>query len=144
MLRLLLGVGVYAALAVSASAGRVNFDDLAGRLATELKKFREGRASACTYCPIPPYSDGARKMGISPATVVLMVTVSINGIDEEICVVKNPGYGLAEQAIESVSEWRFRPASGKDGKPVSAAVPVEVSSHLFENGKEITRAKVMG
>jgi hypothetical protein len=70
-----------------------------------------------------------------------MVTVSINGIVEKISVVKNPGYGLAEQAIESVTWWRFRPASGKDGTPVSVAVPVEVSFHLFENRKEITRAE---
>jgi TonB family protein len=99
---------------------------------------------ACTYCPIPQYSDGARKAGIQSAIVVLMVTVSIKGTAEKISVVKSPGYGLAEQAIESVSEWKFRPASGKDGVPVAVAAPVEVSFHLFENGKEITRGGVMG
>jgi hypothetical protein len=33
---------------------------------------------------------------------------------------------LPEKAIEIVSAWKFRPAAGKDGTPVSVAVPVEV------------------
>jgi TonB family protein len=82
---------------------------------------------ACTYCPIPGYSDEARKARIQSATVVLMVTISAQGSAEKISVLKSPGYGLAEKAIETVSDWKFRPAPGKDGAPVPVAVPIEVS-----------------
>ena len=81
----------------------------------------------CTYCPIPGYSDEARKARIQSATVVLMVTISTKGSAEKISVMKSPGYGLAEKAIENVSDWRFRPAPGKDGTPVPVAVPIEVT-----------------
>jgi TonB family protein len=82
---------------------------------------------ACTYCPVPGYSDQARKARIQSATVVLMVTISAKGSAEKISVLKSPGYGLAEKAIETVSDWKFRPAPGKDGAPVPVAVPIEVS-----------------
>lgn len=82
---------------------------------------------SCAYCPVPGYSDEARKARIQSATVVLMVTISAKGTAEKISVMKSPGYGLAEKAIETVSDWKFRPAPGKDGAPVSVAVPVEVA-----------------
>ncbi len=82
---------------------------------------------ACTYCPIPQYSERARKAGIQSASVVLVVTISSKGSAEKISVSKSPGYGLTEKAIETVSDWKFRPASGQDGAPVPVIVPIEVT-----------------
>jgi hypothetical protein len=80
----------------------------------------------CAYCPIPGY---LKAPAITSATVGLMVTVSTKGLAVRISVLKNPGYGFVAPAIESVSEWKFRPASGQDGAPVPVAVPVDVTFH---------------
>jgi TonB family protein len=39
--------------------------------------------------------------------------------------------GLAVKAIEAVRKWRFKPATDKEGKPVSVLVPIEVTFRLY-------------
>jgi TonB family protein len=80
---------------------------------------------ACAYCPAPAYLGATRLT--QPATVELMVTISVAGTAEKISVIKSPGYTLTERAVETVSEWKFRPAPGKDGTPVPVAVPIDVT-----------------
>jgi TonB family protein len=80
---------------------------------------------ACLYCP-PPANTG-RWRSNQPQNVVLTVIVSIAGTAEKISVLRSPGYFLSEQAIEAVSEWKFRPAPGENGKPTTVIVPIEVS-----------------
>ena len=41
----------------------------------------------------------------------------------------NPTYGLDEQAIKSVSEWKFRPGM-MDGKPVAVRVSIQTKFTL--------------
>jgi TonB family protein len=79
----------------------------------------------CLYCPIP--ADTGRWRTNQPQNVVLSVTISIAGAAEKISVVRSPGYFLSERAIEAVSEWKFRPAPGEDGKPTTVLVPIEVT-----------------
>jgi TonB family protein len=86
-------------------------------------------APTCVYCPIPSYSDDARAARIQTAKVTLTVTVSTKGEAIKVVLDKNPGFGLGEKAIEDVSEWKFRPAM-QNGKPVTVAVPVEVTFNL--------------
>jgi TonB family protein len=80
---------------------------------------------ACAYCPAPAYSGRGRITQIQ--TVELLVTISAAGTAEKISVIHSPGYILTERAVETVSEWRFRPAPGKDGTPVPVAVPIDVT-----------------
>ena len=61
------------------------------------------------YCPIPQYTDQARKAHIQ-GTVVLQTTITIEGKAVNISVVKGLGYGMDEKAIEAVKKWRFKPA----------------------------------
>jgi TonB family protein len=49
----------------------------------------------------------------------------------EIEVVKGPGLGLEEKAVEAVKQWRFKPAMGPSGKPVAVVVPIEVTFRLL-------------
>ncbi len=84
---------------------------------------------ACVFCPAPSYSDKARKARLQ-SSVVLAVTVSKDGRTARISILKDPGYGLTEIAIETVSEWNFKPAIGKEGKPVPVVVPVEVTFRM--------------
>lgn len=87
----------------------------------------------CTKCPIPPYPDKARKARLQSSTVVLSVVVSAEGHAARIAILKDPGFGLTDRAIETVSVWEFKPAMGKDRKPVAVKVPVEVTFRITRN-----------
>jgi TonB family protein len=84
----------------------------------------------CLYCPIPQYSDEARKAKYQ-GTVVLQVTITTDGRAINISVVKGPGLGLEEKAIEAVKGWKFKPAVGPSGRPVPTIVPIEVTFRLY-------------
>jgi len=84
----------------------------------------------CLYCPIPQYSDEARKAKYQ-GTVVLQVTITPDGRAINISVVKGPGLGLEEKAIEAVKGWKFKPAVGPNGKIVATIVPIEVTFRLY-------------
>jgi len=84
----------------------------------------------CAYCPQPTYSEEARKakyMGV----VVLQVIVTADGRATQIEVVKGPGLGLEEKAVDAVKQWRFKPALGPNGKPVATLVTIEVNFRLL-------------
>lgn len=85
---------------------------------------------SCLYCPDPQYSDEARKAKYQ-GVVVLQVVITLDGRATNIVVVKSPGLGLDEKAIEAVRQWKFRPAIGPSGKPVPTQVPIEVTFRLF-------------
>jgi TonB family protein len=84
----------------------------------------------CLYCPQPKLSKAARKAKVS-GTVLLDVTVTSNGQVAKPMVVKGSGTGLDEQALEAVRNWKMKPASGPDGKPVDCRVQVEVTIHSY-------------
>ncbi len=85
---------------------------------------------ACLYCPEPQYSEDARKAKYQ-GTVVLQAIIEPNGSATNIEIVKGPGLGLEEKAVEAVRTWKFRPALGPDGKPVRVQVPIEVTFRLL-------------
>jgi TonB family protein len=85
---------------------------------------------SCAYCPDPKYSEEARKAKYQ-GTVVLQAVITPDGRATEIEVVKGPGLGLEEKAVEAVKTWRFKPAIGPNGKPVAVIVPIEVTFRLL-------------
>ena len=70
------------------------------------------------------FSDEARRRRIE-GTVLVSFTVSEQGLPIDMRIVKSVGYGLDEQALLAVNQYRFEPAL-QDGKPVPAPVSVEV------------------
>ena len=84
---------------------------------------------ACAYCPNPNYTDEARAAKFN-GTVILEVVVTAEGQVENISVVRKAGYGLEQNAIETVRKWQFKPATGPNGKPVATIVPIEVTFRL--------------
>jgi TonB family protein len=85
------------------------------------------------YTPEPEFSDEARRKHVE-GVVVLKLTVSENGDVTDAVVTTGLGYGLDEKALEAVRRWKFK-APLKDGQPISTTVNVEVSFHLFNQGK---------
>jgi len=84
---------------------------------------------ACLKCPDPSYTPEARADRIR-GRVLLLVTVTEQGLTDQIGILDGLADGLTEQALEAVRNWRFKPAIGKDGKPFTTRVPVEVTFRL--------------
>jgi len=63
-------------------------------------------------------------------TVVLAVEVEPDGAPHNIRVVRGLGFGLDENAIDAVSQWKFQPGM-KDGVPVTVAATIEVNFRLL-------------
>jgi len=85
---------------------------------------------SCLYCPEPQYSEDARKAKYQ-GTVVLRVIIQPDGHATDIEIVKGPGLGLEQKAIEAVRTWRFKPALGPTGTPVATITPIEVTFRLL-------------
>lgn len=81
------------------------------------------------YSPEPSFSDEARKAKFQ-GIVLLMLVVGKDGHPYNIRVRQSLGMGLDEKAIESVKNWRFRPATLK-GQPVDTQIAVQVDFHLY-------------
>jgi len=75
----------------------------------------------------PEFSDEARRRN-KEGTVRLRLTVDENGKPMNIVVVRGIGYGLDEQAVRAVEQWRFEPAT-KDGVPVKFEISAEINFH---------------
>jgi protein TonB len=84
----------------------------------------------CIYCPPPEYSDEARKAKYQ-GVVTLEVTITSDGRVTDPVVIRGPGLGLDEKAIEGVKKWKMRAALGPNGKPVTCRAPVEVTFRLY-------------
>ncbi len=78
----------------------------------------------------PRYTEEARGAGIQ-GTVLLQVEIEPTGkvSTEHIRVSRSLGYGLDEQAIECVRQWRFKPAL-RNGYAVPAKAGIEVNFRL--------------
>lgn len=81
------------------------------------------------YVPPAQYSEQARKAKLN-GTVVVSVLVTEDGLPADIKLLKSLGMGLDEKAIESVSQYRFKPAM-KDGEPIATRITVEVNFRLY-------------
>lgn len=77
----------------------------------------------------PEYSNEARAAKYD-GTALLAIEIWEDGIPRNIRVVRDPGLGLGEKAIEAVKKWRFSPGQ-KDGKPVRVQAQIEVRFRLL-------------
>jgi TonB family protein len=80
------------------------------------------------FDPDPPYTEKARLVKYS-GTVTLLVVIDAHGSVSNVTVVKPQPFGLAEQAIDTVRTWKFRPGM-LDGAPVQVKTSVQVSFRI--------------
>ena len=81
------------------------------------------------YSPEPSYSDEARRAKFQ-GTVLLWIVVDAQGLVHNIRIAKRLGMNLDDEAVKTVSTWKFKPAL-RQGIPVPVQVEVEVSFRLF-------------
>jgi len=77
----------------------------------------------------PQYTDEAR-MARLEGRVVVVLTVTAEGVPTNLRVTKILGLGLDQSAIRDVSGWRFKPGM-KEGNPVAVFANVEVNFRLL-------------
>jgi len=61
---------------------------------------------------------------------VVALTVDSTGRPQDICVMKQAGYGLDKQAVQAVKKYRFKPAT-LNGKPVPVRIAVIVNFRTY-------------
>jgi TonB family protein len=83
---------------------------------------------AVTHKVDPVYTVEAREQR-HQGTVVVEAVVRTNGTIEIVRVAKSLGFGLDEQAIVALKQWRFEPAT-RNGLPVNVRVKIEVNFNL--------------
>jgi hypothetical protein len=88
-------------------------------------------APTCIYCPQPGYTKQARKVNFN-GIVLFVVTVTSDGRVIEPVAIKDPGLGLAEQALQKLAKWKMKPCVGPDGVPAACRVQVEVTFQLLK------------
>jgi len=81
------------------------------------------------YQAEPEFSERARREK-RQGVVILSLVVNDEGIPSNITIIRPLGFGLDENAIRCVKNWRFKPAE-KDGHPVTMKIAVEVDFHLY-------------
>ena len=85
-------------------------------------------APTVVYRVEPQYSEEARKARYE-GTVVLQAIIRKDGKVDVLNLVRSLGFGLDQNAIEALKQWRFRPAT-KDGQAVDSTINIEVRFNL--------------
>lgn len=101
---------------------------------TEVRLLRQAgdggvAAPKAVHSPDPEYSEQARREKYM-STVMIAGTVDPQGTFTDLCVATAAGEGLDERAMETVSGWRFEPAT-LEGNPVPVRIRVEVTFSLY-------------
>jgi len=84
----------------------------------------------CVFCPLPPYTDEARKARIQ-GTVSVAVIMLPDGSASEVRIIRGLGLGLDESAVRTVRTWKWKPLIGPGGKPVAVEFSVEINFRLL-------------
>ena len=83
----------------------------------------------CIHCPVPPYTDAAF-YSRSQGPVILKMLIEPDGRAHEITVQNHFRADLESSAINAVGNWKFKPAIGPDGQPVTVRMLIEIDFHL--------------
>src|SRR5262249_33083798 len=76
----------------------------------------------------PSYTEQARVSG-SEGTAVVFAEIAENGSAENLRLLRSLGYGLDEEALKAVQQWRFEPCV-ENGRLCRAATYVPVTFRL--------------
>ena len=84
-------------------------------------------APSCQYCPQPAFTDPARLAKFS-GDALLQIVVTADGSTSGVSVMRGLPYGLNDQAVRTIQNWRFQPAT-QGGQPIDSSVRIEVAFH---------------
>jgi hypothetical protein len=78
---------------------------------SQLRPLHMFRFPKCQNCPQPQSRD------LAALSVILIVTITDQGIPEDIGVIEAPSDAISRQVANIVRQWRFYPALDANGKP---------------------------
>jgi TonB family protein len=84
----------------------------------------------CVHCPNPTYSGEASARRIQ-GDVSLSTVITPEGHATQVKLIKSAGYGLDEQAINALKQWRFKAGTDLRGNPVPVLAPVEITFRMY-------------
>jgi len=84
----------------------------------------------CEFCPHPDYTPEARRSGFQ-GEIRFSVLVSPDGRVEDIAVIKPARYDLNLAAIDSLRNWKLRPATDDKANRVRSRLEIAVTFELF-------------
>jgi TonB family protein len=87
------------------------------------------RAPTPLFTPEPEFPGRASSEHYQ-GIVVLNVIVDTSGKVQNIRLVRPAGMGMDEEAVATVSKWRFKPAQ-REGEPVAVEMNIEVAFNRF-------------
>jgi TonB family protein len=77
----------------------------------------------------PRYTPLAREQKVN-GSVLISLIVNVQGFPQNVQIIQGLGYGLDENAVAAVEQYRFKPAM-LDGKPVAVELNVQVTFKIF-------------
>ena len=83
-----------------------------------------------TYQTEPQFSPEARQQK-KEGVVIVRIVLAHDGTVQSACVDRALGYGLDEEAVNSIRSWKFTPATF-NGQPVATALLIEVDFHYSD------------
>jgi protein TonB len=84
------------------------------------------------YRPAPVYPEVARRLH-REGTAIVEAVIDRRGRVVDVHILRDPGLGLGEAAVEAILAWRYEPAT-LDGRPVAVWLTVTVT---FKLGGEV-------
>jgi TonB family protein len=69
-------------------------------------------------------------------TMTLILVVTLEGRAKDIQAPEPLQYGLTETAVEAVKKWKFKPATGPDGKPAAVRQKIEITFNCSNGASE--------
>jgi len=81
------------------------------------------------FTPEAEFSEEARRAKYQ-GDVNVAIVIGADGLVKSAHVIRDPGMGLADKALEAVRQWRFKPAM-KDGKPVKVDLYIDVNFNIY-------------
>lgn len=118
---------------VLGSAGAAPASNAAGVQETNGQAIRVGgefEQAKLIYKVQPVYPPSAKAAGIQ-GRVTLDVTISKDGVPEDIQVISSPSDDLTQSALEAVRQWRYS-STLLNGQPVAVAAQVNVNYTLLK------------
>lgn len=83
-------------------------------------------AVKCISCPSAVYSEAAARAQIQ-GTVILTMTIEKSGRVKDIRVKQGLPFGLTQQAIEAVEEWKYLPSRNAKNKKIEVRQEADVA-----------------
>jgi len=81
------------------------------------------------FTPDPKYTEPAQQARFQ-GVVILSTVIEKTGNTGAVRIMRPLGFGLDEQAIETVKTWRFQPAE-RNGEPVATQMNIQIAFRLY-------------